>query len=187
MSITVGTDTYISVIDADTYMANSYVSTSTEFTTWDVLSDGDKEIHLKNATKRLDRQMLRGVKAVDSQTLEFPRAIQSSCCNGNYYNRNVVGAQPYYFNNCYYVAETEVSQSVKDAEVEEAMTLSVEGSSISHRQKLQQQGVKEFTIDDLTEKYGSGLSSSYNSTKLISITAKELLKYYLAGSTRISC
>jgi hypothetical protein len=183
MAITVGTDTYISVTDADLYMANSYVSTSAELIAWNLLSDGDKEIHLKNSTKRLDRQMLRGIKAVDSQILEFPRAIQSNDPYYNYYN--VVGVQVNRFNN--YVVETEVSQRVLDAQVEEAVTLSVEGTSISSRQKLQQEGVKEFQIDDLKEVYGSGLSSSYNSTKLISITAKELLKYYLAGSTRISC
>ena len=73
----------------------------------------------------------------------------------------------------------------KHITVEEAMTLSVEGISINNRTKLQQQGVKEFTLGDLTEKYGTGLSSSYNSTQFISNTAKELMKYYLAGSVSI--
>jgi len=183
LAITVGTDTYISLADADTYMSNNYVSTSTEFTTWNALTDGDKEIHLKNATKRIDRQILRGIKAVDSQTLEFPRALKRNC---NYhYDTNVVGVNVGRYDN--YVVETEVSQRVKDAQVEEAMTLSVEGSSINNRAKLQQQGVKSFTLGDLSETYGSGLSSSYNSTQFISNTAKELMKYYLAGGVSISC
>lgn len=180
MAITVGTDTYVSLSDADTYISNNYVSTSTEFTTWDALSDGDKEIHLKNATKRIDRQILRGVKAVDTQTLEFPRALKTYCQD---YVRPVYGVNP---NRGYdYVVETEVAQRVKDAQVEEAMTLSVEGSNVNNRAKLQQQGVKSFTLGDLSETYGSGLSSSYNSTQFISNTAKELMKYYLAGGVSI--
>lgn len=183
MAITVGTDTYISLADANTYMSSNYVSTSTELTTWNALNDGDKEIYLKNATKRIDRQILRGIKAVDSQTLEFPRAIKSNDAYYNYYN--VVGVNVSRYNG--YVVETEVSQFVLDAQVEEAMTLSVEGTSVSSRSKMQQQGVKSFSIDDLSETYGSGLSSSYNSTQFMSNTAKELMKYYLAGSVAITC
>ena len=183
MAITVGTDTYISIADADTYMTENYISTSTELVTWDALSDNDKEIHLKNATKRIDRQIIRGIKAVDTQTLEFPRALKSNC--NYYYDTNVTGVN---VNRYYgYIVEEEVTQRVLDAQVEEAMSLSVEGTSISKRSKLQQQGVKSFRIDDLSETFGSGLSSSYNSTQFISNTAKELMKYYLAGSVGITC
>ena len=182
MSLTVGTDSYISIIDADLYMTNSYVSTSTELIAWNLLTDGDKEIHLKNATKRIDRQILRGIKAVDTQILEFPRAIKS---NMYYYDTNITGVNVNRYRD--YVVESEVSQRVKDAQVEEAITLSVEGSSINNRQKLQQEGIKSFTLGDLSETYGTGLSSSYNSTQFISNTAKELMKYYLAGGVPISC
>ena len=170
MAIVIGETSYISLADADLYMANSYVSTSIEFTTWDALSDGDKEIHLKKATKKIDRQMLRGVKAVDTQTLEFPRALKSCSV---YYDNNVV--------------EDSVNQLVLDAQVEEAMAMSITGSSTSNRQTLQQQGVKSFTLGDLSETYGAKLPSSFNSTNLASNTAKELLKYYLAGGVSISC
>ena len=180
MAITVGTDTYISLADANTYMSSNYVSTSTEYTTWDALSDGDKEIYLKNATKRIDRQILRGVKAVETQTLEFPRALKTYC---NDYVRPVYGVNPR--RGYEYVVETEVSQRVKDAQCEEALTLSVDGSTVSKRLELQRQGVKKFTLGDLTEEYGTGVNSSANSTKLSSVTAKELLKYYVAGSVGI--
>lgn len=183
MAITVGENSYLTIAEADTYMTENYVSTSTELVTWNALTDGDKEIHLKNATKRIDRQIIRGIKAVDSQTLEFPRAIKSNC--NYYYDTNVTGVN---VNRYYgYIVEEEVAERVKDAQVEEAMSLSVEGTSVSNRSKLQQQGVKSFTLGDLSETYGSGLSSSYNSTKFISNTAKELMKYYLAGSVGISC
>ena len=178
MAITVGTDTYISLADADTYMSSNYVSTSTEFTTWDALSDGDKEIYLKNATKRIDRQLLRGIKAVETQTLEFPRALRSNNFRWSYYSISVT-----HYNG--WVIEQEVSQLVKDAQVEEAMQLAVEGQSTSDRRQLQQQGIKRFKLGDLEEEYGSGVASSVNGTKLISGTARELLNYYTSGGMRI--
>lgn len=184
MAIVVNTDAYVSVADADTYMSNNYVSTSTEYTTWDALTDGNKEIYLKKATKRIDRQMLRGIKALDTQTLEFPRAIKSY---GSYYEKPVYGATPYRSDE--YIVESEVSQKVIDANVEEALSNALVDAGVpsngSERVKLQAQGVKSFTLDDLSETYGTGLSSSYNSTVLLSSEAKELLKYYLAGGVRI--
>lgn len=180
MAITVGTDTYIGLTDANTYVANNYVTTSTSYTTWNALSDANKEIYLKKATKKIDRQMLRGLKAVDSQALEFPRAIRS---NDRFYNNNIVGVSVNRYDN--YIVENEVSQLVKDAQVEEALSLSVNGESLTKRQQLQQQGVKSFSLGDLSEDYGTGLSNSFNSTVLASSEAKELLKYYLAGSVRI--
>ena len=183
MAIVVGENSYLTLVDANLYMTENYVSTSTELVTWNALTDGDKEIHLKNSTKRIDRQIIRGIKAVDSQTLEFPRALKSNC--NYYYDTNVTGVN---VNRYYgYVVEEEVSQLVLDAQVEEAMTLSVEGTSVSSRSAMQQQGVKSFTLGDLSETYGNGLSSSFNSTQFISNTAKELMKYYLAGSVGISC
>ena len=180
MALTVGTDSYISVADATTYIANNYVSTSALYTTWNALSAGDKEIYLKKATKKIDRQMLRGIKAIDSQVLEFPRALRS---NDRFYNNNIVGVSVNRYDN--YVVESEVSQAVKDAQVEEAVSLSGSGGALSNRQSLQQQGVKSFSLGDLSESYGTGLSSSFNSTVLTSSEAKELLKYYLAGGVRI--
>ena len=180
MAIVVGTDAYISLVDADLYMTNNYVSTSTEYTTWDALSDGDKEIYLKKATKRIDRQILRGIKAVDTQTLEFPRALKTY---GSYWDQPVYGATPYRSND--YVVESEVGQRVKDANIEEALSISVNGTGLNNRQSLQQQGVKSFSLGDLSETYGTGLSSSFNSTVLTSTVAKELLKYYQAGSVSI--
>ena len=77
LAITVGTDTYITLADADTYISNNYVTTSTEYITWDALTDANKEIYLKNATKKIDRGIYRGIKAVSTQTLEFPRALKT--------------------------------------------------------------------------------------------------------------
>lgn len=178
MAITVGTDTYISLDNADTYVSNNYVSTDTTRTTWEALSDADKELYLKKATKKIDRQILRGVKAVSTQTLEFPRALYTNYRREDFPNLNIRLDGDW-------VVETTTSQLVKDAQVEEALSLLVDGSTANERIKLQQQGVKEFSLGDLSEKYGGGVSNNYNSTTLLSLEAKELLKYYVAGSVPI--
>jgi hypothetical protein len=164
--------------DADTYMSENYVSTSTEYTTWDSLSDGDKEIYLKNATKKIDRGIYRGIPAVSTQTLQFPRALKTYYRREDYPNLNILLDGDW-------VIETEVSQRVKDAQVEEAMTLAVDGGSTSNRLELQRQGVKSFTLGDLSETYGTGVATSSNSTKISSVKARELLSYYEAGSVGI--
>jgi len=178
MAITVGTDTYISLADADTYVADNYVSTDTTYTTWDNLTDANKEIYLKKATKKLDRQILRGTKAVSTQTLEFPRALYSNYSRDDFPLLNISL-------NGDWVIETAVSQYVLDAQVEEALGIVVGGATANDRLKLQQQGVKSFKLGDLSESYGNGISTSYNSTRLASVEAKELLRYYVAGSVGI--
>lgn len=184
MAIIVGEDVYISVTDSDTYISNNYISTSTEYTTWDGLSDADKEIYLKRATKRIDRQIIRGAKAIDTQTLQFPRAIKTC---GRWYEQPAYGVSVNGDRDWY--IETEVSQRVKDANVEEALSNALidsgSASNSAERSQLQAQGVKSFTLGDLTETYGTGLSSNYNSTILLSSTAKELLKFYSAGGVKL--
>lgn len=106
------------------------------------------------------------------QTLQFPRAYYL----GQRYNRkfgltidNVRGAGWY--------VETEVTDDVKHAECEEALAILRAGSSADKRQQLQQQGVKSFSLGNLTETY----SGSGSSEKILSLEAKQLLRKYLAG------
>lgn len=177
MAITVGTDTYITLANADTYVENNYVSTDTTRTTWEALSDSDKELYLKKATKRIDRLMLNGVKAVSTQTLEFPRAIWTDTYRNEYPNLNVILDGNWYI-------ESEVSDNVKNAQVEEALSLLTEGSTANERIQLQQQGVKSFKIGNFSESL-KGLSSNYNSTSLLSAEGNQLLKTYIAGGVPI--
>ena len=179
MAITVNTDTYISLADADTYVSANYVSTDTKYTTWDALEDADKEIYLKRATKKLDRQILRGAKAVDTQTLQFPRALK--LCNRRYeqavYGVDVNGDRDWY-------VESAVTQTVKDAQVEEALSLVTQGTTANKRAELQAQGVKSFSLGNLSEDYGSA-STTQNKTQLLSVEAKELMKFYTIGGVAL--
>ena len=71
MTITVGTDTYISVADADIYFTANTLSAKS--VTWLALSVKDKEICLKNSCKMIDRLHFIGHKQTTTQALEFPR------------------------------------------------------------------------------------------------------------------
>jgi len=83
MSITVGENSYIDIDGADEYFSGRLHAES-----WGETSDADKEKALRQATKEIDRQLLKGRKADTSQTLAFPRypdtevpeAVKEACC-----------------------------------------------------------------------------------------------------------
>lgn len=69
MAVTVGTDTYLSVADADTYWSNRNNST------WDGASTAEKEKALREATQYIDgAYQFIGVITSSSQLLAWPRA-----------------------------------------------------------------------------------------------------------------
>ena len=83
MSITVGENSYIDIGGADEYFENRLHAER-----WGETSDADKEKALRQATKEIDRQLLKGRKATDTQELAFPRypdteipeAVKEACC-----------------------------------------------------------------------------------------------------------
>jgi hypothetical protein len=50
VSIVVGTDSYVTVIEADTYISLHYLSTNAQRQAWEELITEDKEIILRKAT-----------------------------------------------------------------------------------------------------------------------------------------
>jgi len=72
MALTVGTNSYIALVDAETYISERYTSD-----TWDDAEDAAKEQALMRATQNIDLLLLRGRKVSSDQTLQFPRAFLS--------------------------------------------------------------------------------------------------------------
>jgi hypothetical protein len=69
MSLTVGTDTYLSLDDADTYFGNRLHTD-----TWDAASDDDKEAALKMACSLMENRVhWLGAPTDSSQALSWPR------------------------------------------------------------------------------------------------------------------
>jgi hypothetical protein len=83
MSITIGENSYIDIEGADEYFTGRLYAER-----WGETSDADKEKALRRATKEIDRQLLKGRKATDTQELAFPRypdtevpeAVKGACC-----------------------------------------------------------------------------------------------------------
>jgi len=68
MAITVGTDTYVTVTEADTY-----INKRPNATAWTALTTAQKEGYLLVAREKIDLQNIRGQRYTETQDLEFPR------------------------------------------------------------------------------------------------------------------
>ena len=73
IDIIIGTNSYISVADADIYFNERLFSEE-----WTNSVTDNKAKALIMATKKIDNLRLRGMKANQEQTLQFPRAIYSN-------------------------------------------------------------------------------------------------------------
>jgi hypothetical protein len=170
MALTVGTDTYIGVADATTYVGQYYIATDAEFVAWAAAGAAGQEVLLRRACRTVDQQRYAGVKAVQSQILEFPRAIRTDAAQTDRLESNLL------FDGAW-VVQTEVPAAVKHAQVEEALALVV---GVPNRIKLQRQGVKSFSLGSLSETYGSKPA-----LRLLSHQARELLRPYMALTAAI--
>ena len=82
-TITVGENSYIDIEEANEYFAGRLYAER-----WGETSDADKERALRQATKEIDRQLLKGRKATDTQELacprypdeEVPETVKEACC-----------------------------------------------------------------------------------------------------------
>lgn len=164
MSITVGIDSYIDIAGADEYFAGRLYSDS-----WANATAEDKEKALKQATKAINRQPLKGRPVNLNQPLAFPRCYLALGAPPSQYRFDLLTG---------WWCEVDIPQAVKDATCEEALALLERGNS--QRRKLQQDGVQSVNIGDVSETYRPGSGRG-----LISQEAKELLKPYLVGAVLI--
>jgi hypothetical protein len=173
MPLTQGTDTYISLADADAYLASNYIASEPKMIAWAALSDGDCEILLRRAARALDRQIYVGMRSLFTQKMEFPRAIPTDVYRGK-----MLPVGYTYIGDVDYVIQTAVPDAVKYAQAEEAFVLA---SGTPKRIELQRQNVKSFSLGNLSESFGSTSSTA----SLVSLEARELLKPFIAGNVPI--
>lgn len=152
--------TYVDVAYADAYVTTHFLSTDNLRLNWETLSDDDKEVLLQRSFEAIESLPFSGHKSDPSQPNAFPRC-------------------PY----------TEVPSAVKNAQVENAVSLS--DSSISEDaafyEKLWQFGVESYSIGNLSEKTSSGAwgRGSTAAHGIVSARATNLLQPYLSGGFRI--
>lgn len=83
MAIIVGENSYVDIAEADEYFSGRLHSEA-----WERATETDKEKALRQATKAIDRQPLKGKKTDAGQELAFPRypdtevpeAVKEACC-----------------------------------------------------------------------------------------------------------
>ncbi|MDP4143185.1 MAG: hypothetical protein Q8936_01705 [Bacillota bacterium] len=173
VTLVIGDNSYI-----DLDYANNYFSERLYTDPWNSAGDDTKVKAILMATKKIERQPLQGRKAVNNQVLQFPRMIYSYN-NYNWLDSYFVteNGNKYITSSQGWIIESEVSERVKQAVCEEALALLEFGNN--KRLKLQQQGVKSFSVSKLSETYTG------STIKILSQEAKELLQPYLATSVEI--
>jgi hypothetical protein len=151
---------YVVYTAADTFWAE-YPSTVTA--TWTALSTANKTAYLVMATKAIDALDFKGFKYLSTQERQFPRKY---ILDPNYQSPWGLTLSIDAYGYCY---ESSVPTVVTDACCWEAKALAEHyaSSSSTSRKTLQDQGVKSFSIGDLSESFGgkstaaaSGLQSS---------------------------
>lgn len=173
MALIVGIDSYISVAAADQYVQSHYLSTSPERIAWEALTEPDKEVLLRNSTSAIDSLPLVGRKADINQALAFPRVVPifDSCRSC-----------------CLELSDIAIPNEVLWAQVEQALYIHAYGAddSSATRARLQQQGVKSYSIGDLSETFGDGVSGSFiYSTRQCSEKVLGLMSAWLGGGYRV--
>jgi|Deesub1362A_J573_1020465.scaffolds.fasta_scaffold01257_11 hypothetical protein len=147
-------NSYVTVTEADTYLANHL-----EGETWNSKSTAEKERLLITATRQIDSLRIKDehLPYDDNQALKFPRSYDTDD-DGN----------------------PEIPQAVKDAVCEQAVFLLTSGTG---RSKLQQAGVSDMRLGDMSESYVS--LPDYR--KVLSPEAARLIAPYIRLSGRIVC
>lgn len=153
----VGTDSYVTVAEADNYIATHYTSTNPARLRWSSMRESDKSIVLVEACAEIEALQFQGRKSEIDQPMLFPR----------------LPFQLY--------GDTGAPDKIKFAQIELALWLSDDEkqSDISQRRDLQSQGVQSFSIGDLSENYTQGAGEK--PAPLLCPKVKSLLSPYLNG------
>lgn len=146
---------YVTVAEADAFVADYYLATSSNFLRWDAMDDTAKAVVLRQALSLLENLSFTGCKSTTSQVLSFPRSFHWSTA----------------------AEAVVVPDEIKLAQVELAIMFSNTAliASMESRRSLQEQGVTRIQIDTLQEQY-----QSVETTKsLLPRGVKELLSKWL--------
>lgn len=154
---------YVTLEQANEYIATHYISTDKLRLAWEDLDDADKSALLLKSFETIELLPFAGRKTAAGQPNAFPRC-----------------------------PDTEVPKQIQWAQIENALVASDTASSeeAEHYGRLWQFGVQSYSIGNLSEHISEGAWSSGSTTAvasgLVSANATRLLKPYLLGSYRIA-
>lgn len=167
--LTVGKDSYVSLEEANQYIADHYASTDSSRVQWEALSPEDQMVYLRKAAATIESLPLVGRKADVNQVMQFPRYI-GGCSSSS----------------------AEIPQEVKSSQCEQALYFLGFAADPSLattravRADLQKQGVSSYTIGDLSETFGGGTLGGYlYTTSEMSNASLTLMSKWLGGGFRV--
>lgn len=169
----VGVDSYVTVMEADEYVAQFYTTTDPQYLAWNNLDRTSREIYLRKSTRELDSLSFAGRKVDPKQQLAFPRLFTASRPGVKY--------------------STEVPLDIKRAQIENALSLAnpEDVEEASFYQRLRSYGVVSYSVGHLRETLvqwngGSNDASERSVTgKLTSVIATVLVQPYLVKGADI--
>lgn len=198
MTITVGTDTYITILEADAYLESTRLSADTQLVAWLALSDGDKEIMLRNAAYAIERIKFPGKKNDSDQTLSFPRDVPGvtplrrnpGATTGTYYDEILYSLLPTYVYDPssinVWVINDSVPDEIKRAQAEEALELASPSDDTAIYEATRG-AVKSYRIGALSETFKDAPARTANNpmTVLKSTKAQEFVSVFFGGMYRV--
>lgn len=151
---------YVTVQEADTYIASHYLSTDEVVSAWNALSESDKAVLLTKAFQIIELLPFTGRKTAPGQPYAFPRWPDKT-----------------------------VPDRIKWAQIELALNKSDASSNedAKYYERLWLYGVDSYTIGNLSEKTSTGSYTigGAQATGVTSAEAERLLQPYLGGGYRI--
>ena len=149
---------YVTIAEANDYIAAHYLSTDPLRVAWESLIDEYKQVLLTRSYDAIETLPLRGRKASGGQQGAFPRW-----------------------------PDTTVPECVKSAQIENALELCNPSEEAEEYMRMRQLGVKEYKIGNLSEKLGGGSADSnlLLSSGIVSFKAMQLLRPFLSGPFNI--
>ena len=171
MSLTIGSNTYVTVEEADDY-AESHYLTDAQRVAWEQMSAGDKEICLRRACSRLECLKYAGVKFSFPQILSFPRYLGE--------NYAMIDGVLYAPETEVYPELREIPTAVKVAQIEEAMEIASPTDDTA-KKEIRSGAVESYSIGHLSETFALAASGSMVSI-LSSSKAQNAIAPYVGGS-----
>lgn len=156
VSLVVGTDSYVSLEEANVIASRSMMNSDKAYEKWLSLSDSDKEVLLRNSCRDINTLKFDGRRKNLSQILEFPREAYNMCGIGyrlyvSQFVDNGLGTSG--------SADGGLS-AVKQAQVINAVYAGLYNDTVNDVMSLNIQGITSKKAGPIAETYNRGRGSS---------------------------
>lgn len=181
MSLSVGTDSYVTVNEADELVASYFLSSDATRTAWSEASDSDKEVALRRSCSSINNLKFLGRRKTTHQTMEFPRVK---------YVIAGVGYVPFVMQNMDNWIDDSVtgSDGMKEVKLAQVVNAAYCLSMNQNRLDQLQRNITGLVMEKRgpsTNRYEKPGSNSYNNDLMIGIYTKEvyhILTPWLSGT-----